>query len=44
MKFKLYFIVFIFLFPSHLLADEASKWLKSEIDTILNAYENKKLI
>ena len=44
MKLSLYFIFFILVFLSGpLLADEASEWLKIEIDKILKAYENESL-
>ena len=35
---KIFF--FIFIFSQHAFGDEASNWLKKEIDVILNAYKN----
>ena len=41
MKFNNFLIILFFLFYSNIaLADEASDWLKDEIDNILNAYQN----
>ena len=37
----LYFVIFLFLIlPSQSIANEASNWLKKEIDIILDAYKN----
>ena len=37
----LYFTIFLsFFLPSHTMAQEASNWLKKEIDIILDAYKN----
>jgi len=36
-------IFFIFILTQHVFADEASNWLKKEIDEILNAYQNTNL-
>ena len=41
-KYILFIIIFIFI-SSTLRADEASDWLKKEIDNILNAYNNKNI-
>jgi len=35
-----FFLLFIIFFNNNLFADEASSWLKKEIDLILNAYSN----
>ena len=44
MKFLKIFIFFYFLLlSSAILGDEASNWLKKEIDIILNSYENENL-
>ena len=44
MNFKKFIIFIIFLlFSSSVIADEASDWLKKEIDIILNAYKNENL-
>ena len=40
----LYFVIFLFLIlPSQSIADEASNWLKKEIDIILDAYKNESM-
>ena len=40
----LYFVIFLFLIlPSQSIADEASNWLKKEIDIILDAYKNENM-
>ena len=44
MKFLKIFLFFYFLLSSSaILGDEATKWLKKEIDIILNAYQNENL-
>ena len=44
MKINNFLIILFFLFYSNIaLADEASDWLKDEIDNILNAYQNVNL-
>ena len=44
MKINNFLIILFFLFYSNIaLADEASDWLKDEIDNILNAYQNADL-
>ena len=44
MKIIINLIILIYLiFPSQLLADSSSQWLKTEIDTILSAYQNKNI-
>jgi len=44
MKFLKFFVFFYFcLSSSAILGDEASDWLKKEIDIILNAYQNENL-
>ena len=44
MKFLKFFVFFyFFLLSSTILGDEASNWLKKEIDIILNAYQNENL-
>ena len=40
MKLLFKIIFFIFLTTNQLYADEASEWLKSEVDFILEAYKN----
>ena len=40
----LYFVFFLsFLLPSQIMAQEASNWLKKEIDIILDAYKNENM-
>jgi len=40
----LYFVIFLFLIlPSHSMANEATNWLKKEIDIILDAYKNESM-
>ena len=40
----LYFVVFLFFFlPSQIMAQEASDWLKKEIDIILDSYKNENM-
>ena len=40
----LYFVIFLFLIlPSQSMANEASNWLKKEIDIILDAYKNENM-
>ena len=40
----LYFVIFLFLIlPSQSMAQEASNWLKKEIDIILDAYKNENM-
>ena len=40
----LYFLIFLFLIlPSQSIANEASNWLKKEIDIILDAYKNESM-
>jgi len=40
----LYFVFFLsFFFPSQIMAQEASDWLKKEIDIILDAYKNENM-
>ena len=40
----LYFVIFLsFFFTSQSMADEASNWLKKEIDIILDAYKNENM-
>ena len=40
----LYFVIFLtFLLPTQTMAQEASDWLKKEIDIILDAYKNEKM-
>ena len=40
----LYFVIFLFLIlPSQSMANEASNWLKNEIDIILDAYKNENM-
>ena len=44
MKFlKIFLFFYFFLSSSAILGDEASNWLKKEIDIILNAYQNENL-
>lgn len=43
MRFILIFIIFLSLFSNNTLANEATNWLKKEIDVILNAYKNDKM-
>ena len=44
MKFLKFFLFFYFIFSSSTsLGDEASNWLKKEIDIILNSYQNENL-
>ena len=44
MKFLKFFLFFYFIFSSSaILGDEASNWLKKEIDNILNLYKNENL-
>lgn len=44
MKIIINLIILLYLiFPSQLLADSSSQWLKTEIDTILSAYQNKNI-
>ena len=44
MKFlKIFLFLYFFLSSSAILGDEASGWLKKEIDIILNSYQNKNL-
>jgi len=40
----LYFVIFVFLnLPNQSMANEASNWLKKEIDIILDAYKNESM-
>ena len=40
----LYFVIFLSLIlPSQSIAQEASNWLKKEIDIILDAYKNESM-
>ena len=41
--FKIFFLSVIFFFNTSLFADEASDWLRKEIDIILNAYLNENI-
>ena len=41
--FKIFFLIIIFFFNTSLFADEASDWLRKEIDLILNAYLNENI-
>ena len=41
--FKFFVFFYFFLSSSAILGDEASNWLKKEIDIILNAYQNENL-
>ena len=41
--FRILIILFIFSIPSHVFADEAKNWLKTEIDKIIYAYQNNDL-
>jgi len=41
--FRILIIFFIFSIPSHVFADEAKNWLKTEIDKIIYAYQNNDL-
>ena len=41
--FRILIILFIFSIPSHVFADEAKNWLKTEIDKIIYAYQNSDL-
>ena len=41
--FRILIILFIFSTPSHVFADEAKNWLKTEIDKIIYAYQNNDL-
>ena len=41
--FRILIILFIFSLPSHVFADEAKNWLKTEIDKIIYAYQNNDL-
>ena len=41
--FRILFILFTFSIPSHVFADEAKNWLKTEIDKIIYAYQNNDL-
>ena len=41
--FKITLLILIVFFNKSLYADEASKWLRKEIDIILNAYLNKNI-
>ncbi len=44
MKIIINLIILLYLiFPSQLLADSSSKWLKTEIDKILSAYQNENI-
>ena len=43
MKFNLIIIFFIIFFSKNLYSDEASEWIKKEIDIILEAYKNQNL-
>ena len=44
MKFLKFFLFFYLIFSSSaILGDEASDWLKKEIDNILNSYQNENL-
>ena len=44
MKYIKFFLFFYFIFSSStILGDEASNWLKKEIDIILNSYQNENL-
>ena len=40
---RILIILFIFSIPSHVFADEAKNWLKTEIDKIIYAYQNNDL-
>ena len=40
---KIFFSLIIILIPINLKANEASKWLNKEIDTIISAYQNENL-
>ena len=41
--FRILIILFIFSIPSHVFADEAKNWLKTEIDKIIYAYQSNEL-
>ena len=41
--FRILVIIFIFSIPSHVFADEAKNWLKTEIDKIIYAYQSNEL-
>ena len=41
--FRILILLFIFSIPSHVFADEAKNWLKTEIDKIIYAYQNSDL-
>ena len=41
--FRILIILFIFSIPSHVFADEAKNWLKTEVDKIIYAYQNNDL-
>jgi ABC-type transporter MlaC component len=41
--FRILIILFTFSIPSHVFADEAKNWLKTEIDKIIYAYQNNDL-
>ena len=41
--FKIFFLSVILFFNTSLFADEASDWLRKEIDIILNAYLNENI-
>ena len=41
--FRILIILFIFSIPSHVFADEAKNWLKTEIDKIIYAYQKNDL-
>ena len=41
--FRILIILFIFSISSHVFADEAKNWLKTEIDKIIYAYQNNDL-
>ena len=41
--FRILSILIIFAIPSHVFADEAKNWLKTEIDKIIYAYQNNDL-
>ena len=44
MKIIINLIILLYLiFPSQLLADSSSEWLKTEIDKILSAYQNENI-
>ena len=43
MKFNLIIVFFIILISKNLYSDETSKWLKREIDIILEAYKNQNI-